>query len=307
VDEYPISVLMQTERPFSSRRVGIYDQSGQRRVLDVIGEAIRDDTNGEFLGGVVTGRDVTRMTQMITEMREQDQERFRLICDSMPQLVWTVDSDGNPDFFNNKWYEFTGISEDESLGLGWQQVYHPDDLPEAARRWKQSLASGEPFVFETRCRGRDGTWKWFLVRALPLRDPQTKKIEKWFGTYTDVHEAVETKLEAEKTRQQLLGVLAHARVTIFTVNADCQVTMLEGALIWNATAREDARPDLSLDGYLGANVYDVFGRLISQSNNGERPKFLAPIEDILAGVSRHAVMEHRIGPCKQDSFDLSCH
>lgn len=183
-------------------------------------------------------------------------------------------------------------------------------MVEAAKRWKHSLATGEPYMTEYRCRSKDGEWRWFLGRALPLRNKQTGKIEKWFGelssvpgrsvtehsfvclgTCTDVHESIETKIEAKRTRQQLLSVIALSNMTMFTVDLNRKITMIEGALIWdyqcdNTTSRW----------FIGENVYDVFNRLNSQLPEGQMPAFLSPLESILDGsTTREDFQEHEMG------------
>lgn len=291
VDEYPISILLKTEQPFSSIRIGMYDDEGKKIVYDVLGEAIRDDTTGEFLAGVVTGRDVTLMTEEISQIKQRDEERFRLICDTMPQLVWTTTPDGSVDFFNTRWYTYTGLTPEQSLGQAWGNPFHPDDLPDALRKWEHSLATGDEYVTEYRCRSKEGEWRWFLGRALPLRNKETGVIENWFGTCTDVHESIQTNINAKRTRQQLLSVIAHSHVTLFTVDPNRKVTMLEGALIWNNTHEE------CHDGtrwFIGENMYEVFNRLTAQLEDGERPAFLGPIEDILDGKTLEDVHEHGI-------------
>lgn len=308
-NEFPISVLLETETPFSGFRIGMYDKNGKRCVFDVEGEALRDDSTGEFLAGIVTCRDVTKMAEEISRIKAQDEERFRLICDTMPQLVWTATPDGLHDFFNNRWYHYTGLSEEESLGLGWRNPFHPDDMPETERRWRYSLATGEPYVTEYRCRSRNGGWRWFLGRALPLRNKETGIIEKWFGeqllaaihkrqaltfflgTCTDVHESIETKLEAKQLREQLLSVIALSHMTVFTVDLSRQVSMLEGALIWDS----DHDSNATSRWYVGQNVYDVFNRLNSELPEGQMPEFLTPLESILAGEVTAAFQEHQIG------------
>ena len=154
-----------------------------RRVYDILGEAIRDDSTGEFLAGVVTGRDVTVMTEEITQIKERDEERFKLICDTMPQLVWTATPDGLVDFWNTRFYTYTGLSPENSLGKSWVNAFHPDDLPEANRRWRHSLETGESYMTEYRCQSKEGDWRWFLGRALPQRNKETGKVEMWFGKY----------------------------------------------------------------------------------------------------------------------------
>lgn len=181
VSEYPLSILLRTECPFPSMRIGVYDRYGNKHVHDMLGEAIRDDTTGDFLAGVVTGRDVTIITEEITQIRERDDERFKLICDTMPQLVWTASPDGLHDFFNTRWYSYTGLTPEECLGVEWQMPFHPDDRPEALARWQRSLETGDPYVMEYRCRSRDGQWRWFLGRALAVRNKDTGEIDKWFG------------------------------------------------------------------------------------------------------------------------------
>ena len=181
VDEMPICRLLKTEKPFTGLRVGMYDENRSRRVYDVLGEAIRDDSTGEFLAGVVTGRDVTVMTEEITQIKERDEERFKLICDTMPQLVWTATPDGLVDFWNTRFYLYTGLTPENSLGKSWVNAFHPDDLVEAHKRWQHSLATGDSYVTEYRCQSREGEWRWYLGRAMPQRNKETGKVEKWFG------------------------------------------------------------------------------------------------------------------------------
>lgn len=183
-EDFPIAVLLRTEKPFSNMRLGAYDLEGNRVVYDVLGEAIRDDQTGEFLAGVVTGRDITTMTEemtLIKELDEEREERFKLICDTMPQMVWTATPDGYHDYFNSKWYEYTGLTPEESEGEGWQRPFHPDDLEAARPRWLHALATGESYEVEYRCRNKEGEWRWFLGRAVPARHKDTGEVEKWFG------------------------------------------------------------------------------------------------------------------------------
>lgn len=179
--QYPISILLRTETPFASIRVGVYGLDGEKLVYDCVGEAIRDEATGEFLAGVITGRDCTSMTKEITEIKEKDEERFKLICDTMPQLVWTATPDGMHDFFNTRWYSYTGLTPEDCLGTGWKLPFHPDDVAESNARWKHSLATGAPYMTEYRCRSKTGEWRWFLGRALAVRNKESGEIEKWFG------------------------------------------------------------------------------------------------------------------------------
>jgi PAS domain S-box-containing protein len=192
--EYPISILVKTQTPFSSRKIGLIDPETDRKmVFDCLGEAIRDENTGEFLAGMVTCRDITEVTQQISDIKEKDEQRFQLICDSMPQMIWTATPDGMHDWFSQRWYDYTGLTEEESLGMGWQLPFHPEDILATEGRWQHSLATGAPYSTEYRCRNKNGEWRWMLGRALPMRNKQTGAIEKWFGTYTDIHESVEAR------------------------------------------------------------------------------------------------------------------
>jgi PAS domain S-box-containing protein len=301
--EFPIAVLLRTGVPFTGMRVGIIHKRENRKIIfDVIGEIIKDPVTGEMLAGVVTYRDVTDMAQEITTIKEQDEERFKLICDTMPQMVWTTTPDGMYDFFNSRWYDYTGLAPEESLGLGWKNPFHPDDMPAAIRRWKHSLETGDPYMTEYRCLSNEGEWRWMLGRALPLRNKQTGKIEKWFGTCTDVHESLETKAAARRMRQQLLSVLSHVQTSIFSVDRDRKVTMIEGAILWNSRKdnqtpdEESSDDDLYALKYVGRNVDEVFNDLNPRMRQGEILSFLAPIHNMLDGKRRRdVVQEHELG------------
>ncbi|KAI0137712.1 hypothetical protein F4776DRAFT_623089 [Hypoxylon sp. NC0597] len=300
--EFPIAILVRERKPFSSFRIGMYDKiKGSRIVFDVLGELITDDENGDVVAGIITCRDVTHLAQEITDIKVADEERFKLICDTMPQMVWTTTPEGVHDFFNSRWYDYTGLSPEESMGPSLKIPFHPDDMPATSKRWQHSLATGEPYTTEYRCRRKDGVWRWMLGRALPLRNKHTGNIEKWFGTCTDVHEALEAKMAAKQTREQLLSVLTHAQTTIFAVDQDLKVTMLEGALTWNAAGNDtsgDGSDRTDPQVYVGKSIDEVFTSLNPRLRSEEFPAFLEPVKLILAGEqSTETVHEHQLDDC----------
>lgn len=104
----------------------MYDpDNGREIVFDCRGEAIRDE-GGDFLAGIVTCIDITSMTKKLQEQAEDDSQRFELICDTSPQMIWTADAEGAPDWFSRRWYEYTGLSQEQSL-RDWQ-VWFKDSL-----------------------------------------------------------------------------------------------------------------------------------------------------------------------------------
>lgn len=133
---------------------------------------------------------------------------------------------------------------------GWEASFHPDEAPETDRKWQNCLETGEEFSIEYRIRRHDGAWRWMLGRALPLRDQKSGKILKWFGTCTDIHELVEARQAARRTREQLLNVIAHAHVTVWAIDKKRRLTFLEGKLMW-----DEREEDITYDN-LGRNVYD---------------------------------------------------
>ena len=114
-------------------------------------------------------------------------DEFRFVTDFIPQMVWATQPDGYHDFYNKQWFDYTGLSYQETSGENWNTVLHPDDQQRAWKLWKHCLHTGQSYEIEYRLRRHDGEFRWFLARALPLRDEQGK-IMKWFGTCTDVHD-----------------------------------------------------------------------------------------------------------------------
>ncbi len=122
--------------------------------------------------------------QVFSEMNPSEAQ---LMIDTMPALAWSCLPDGANEFTNKRWRDYTGLSQAEALGLGWQRTFHPDDLGKVMENWRAVQASGEPSVAEARMRRFDGEYRWFLIRAEPVRD-QHGKIVRWYGTSTDIEE-----------------------------------------------------------------------------------------------------------------------
>jgi PAS domain S-box-containing protein len=109
------------------------------------------------------------------------------VLNALPGLVWTALPDGQIDFLNQRWCEYTGLRVDEACGFGWHTAIHPEDLPQLLERWQTILASGEPGEMEARLRRFDGDYRWFHVSASPLRDA-AGSVVKWYGVSTDIED-----------------------------------------------------------------------------------------------------------------------
>jgi PAS domain S-box-containing protein len=131
-------------------------------------------------------RDVGQRKRAEIALRESEQ-RFRQLADAMPQIVWTARPDGNIDYLNRRWTEFTGLPE--TVGNeGWGQILHPDEAQPASERWAASVQSGAPFEMEMRLLDRrQHTYCWHLIRTLAVHD-DAGRVARWFGTGTDIHE-----------------------------------------------------------------------------------------------------------------------
>ena len=117
----------------------------------------------------------------------ESEARFRAITESMPQMVWSTLPDGFHDYYNARWYEFTGMEAGSTDGEGWAGMFHADDQERARQLWSQCLATGDPYEIEYRLRHASGTYRWVLGRARPVRDANGRII-RWFGTCTDIDE-----------------------------------------------------------------------------------------------------------------------
>jgi PAS domain S-box-containing protein len=115
----------------------------------------------------------------------RSEAHYRHLTDAMPQLAWISLADGAPEYFNQGWYDYTGTSPDVMLGADRPSLIHPDDRTEARARWDAAVAAGEPYDVEYRLRGADGAFRWFLARAIPLKDGMGR-VTRWFGTCTDI-------------------------------------------------------------------------------------------------------------------------
>ena len=140
----------------------------------------------------------------IGQLRAQEQ-KFREAIESIPAIAFVCRPDGYRSFVNKGWVEYTGLTTEQSSGSRWQAAIHAEDLDRVIARWRASLASGDPLEYETRLRRADGEYRWFMTRAVPLRDKHGK-IVKWYGTATDI--------EDRKRAEQLQADFAHMnRVT----------------------------------------------------------------------------------------------
>ncbi|GAB6196775.1 PAS domain-containing sensor histidine kinase [Lysobacter xanthus] len=212
--------VRETGRPFIGRGMPVVldDGDGCRvtRFVDFVYQPVRG-ADGQVDAIFVQGSDVTEREAALAASRESE-ARFRTIADLVPQMIWSTRADGYHDYYNQRWYDFTGVPAGSTDGEAWAGMFHPDDQPGAWARWRHSLATGEPYAVEYRLRDRDGQYRWVLGRALPVREGDGP-ITRWMGTCTEIDDLkrVQQRLErteialreADRQKDRFLATLAH--------------------------------------------------------------------------------------------------
>jgi PAS domain S-box-containing protein len=153
-----------------------------------------------------------RSTRRIDQELDEQEAKFRILTDAMPQMVWSTLPDGFHDYYNARWYEYTGVPVGSTDGEGWNGMFHPEDQDRAWAVWRNSLETGEPYEIEYRLRNAQGEYRWTLGRAMPIHD-QTGAITRWFGTCTDIHDQKMIQVQREMIAQEL----SHRIKNIFAV------------------------------------------------------------------------------------------
>jgi PAS domain S-box-containing protein len=184
--------------------------TGQRWFFAFSGAPVRDPQGKQVLAVIIT-RDITARKLAEEALRESEQQ-FRFLADNLPQIVWTATPDGHTDYYNRRWYEFTGRRSGEDGEESWRTILHPDDVRLCFDTWHRSVYSGEPYQIEYRfIDRRTSGYRWFLGRALPLCD-ELGRVKKWFGTCTDIQGQKETSerlTDALRARDDFLAIAGH--------------------------------------------------------------------------------------------------
>jgi PAS domain S-box-containing protein len=186
-----------------------FGEPAKRRIIQLHSAPVHDD-RGSTLGAVTVQQDVSDRVRAETALRDSE-ARFRALADNIPQLAWMADADGSLFWYNDRWFDFTGTTFEEMQEPGWQAVIHPDHLDRITAKAVHHVTSGEPFDDTFPLRSRDGDYRWFLSRAVPIRN-ECGQIVRWFGTHTDVtpqRDAEDALREADRRKDEFLAMLAH--------------------------------------------------------------------------------------------------
>lgn len=197
--------------------------------------------------------DITERKQAEEALRESE-ERYRFLTNAMPQIVWTARPDGELDYYNQPWYDYTGMTFEQTKDSGWQLVLHPDDLLLCIDQWTNAFQTGNSYEIEYRFkRAADETYRWHLGRGLPMRN-QNGEVVQWVGTYTDIDD--QKQAEAEVWR---LNAHLEQRVVERTVQLEAANKELEA---FSYSVSHDLRAPLrSIDGFSQALLEDCAEKL----------------------------------------------
>jgi PAS domain S-box-containing protein len=160
------------------------DEALEASYLDFVYQPMRRP-DGTTAGVLVHGVDVTEKKRAENALRESE-ARFRELADAMPQIVFSATPEGDVDYFNQRWYEYTGLPVGEAGFDSWQHVHTEEGLRRVMEVWPEALRTGQPYEIEYMLRRYDGVYRWHLGRALPIKD-EAGRIVRWFGTNTDIH------------------------------------------------------------------------------------------------------------------------
>lgn len=225
---------------------------------------------------------------------EATEAKYEVLTNAMPQMVWSTLPDGYHDYYNDKWYEFTGTPTGSTDGDGWRDMFHPEDQDRAHARWQHSLETGENYEIEYRLRHSSGAYRWVLGRAQPVRSG-SGEITRWIGTCTDIDDAK----RASEQNELLSRELSHRIKNIFAVISGLisltanrahetkpALTALLGRISALGRAHDFARPHSPHSQPMTAlgTLHGLLGELLSPYGDSERTRVVihgddTPIDD----------------------------
>jgi PAS domain S-box-containing protein len=184
--EFPLLGADKIFRPFLTRIQPLKNEQG--RVIQWFG----------------TSTDLSERKQAEEELALNERE-FRLLAESMPQIVWTTRVDGLNTYFNQRWVDYTGLTLEESYGHGWNKPFHPDDQQRSWDAWQNAVLHNSPYLLQCRLRRADGVYRWWLIHGVPVLD-ENGNIIKWYGTCTDINDLK----QAEEALRESEGFITKA-------------------------------------------------------------------------------------------------
>jgi diguanylate cyclase (GGDEF)-like protein/PAS domain S-box-containing protein len=258
------------------------------------------DGHGIVVGASKIARDITERINANTVVRASE-ESFRAMANSIPQMAWTARADGFIFWYNQRWYDFTGTTLEQTEGWNWQSVHDPDVLPRVMVEWKAAIAAAQPFEMEFPLRAADGSFRHFLTRAVPIKNASGDVVQ-WAGTNTDVDELKRAET-ALKTNQAILGqtneglkrtaagnaVIAESLKSTATENA-------RSAEILKTIAAENEQVAEALNQTLRREIRErtLLGRQLAAAVEQQEGSLRVSLQDPLTGLSNRVLFNDRL-------------
>lgn len=162
----------------------------------------------------------------ITADSHGNEPPLRTVLDTIPGLIWSALPNGDVEFCNQRWLEYTGMALNEAKGWGWAAAIHPDDIADLREGWRAASLRSTSFEAEARMRRIDGTFRWFLIQAVPLRGATGGEIVRWYGTYTDVEDLKRAEEEAQRQTSHLDELFEQAPEAVAVLSTDDRIVRI---------------------------------------------------------------------------------
>ncbi|CAD6873862.1 Multidomain signal transduction protein including CheB-like methylesterase, CheR-like methyltransferase and BaeS-like histidine kinase [Methylomonas fluvii] len=227
--------------------------------------------------GIVVDITARKLTEKALQTSEK---QFRLLAESMPQIVWITRADGWHVYFNRQWVEYTGLSLAQSVGEGWTIPLHPDDKPQAVQAWKNAVDELATYSQECRLRRSDGVYRWWLIRGVPVF-ADNGRIDKWFGTCTDIHDLKQAELDLRTSEARWQFALEGSNQGVWDWN------IAESKVFFSHCWK-------SMLGYAEEDVGDSLHDWSDRVHPDDLPGALAAIQRHFRQETPHYQYEHRL-------------
>jgi PAS domain S-box-containing protein len=234
---------------------------------------------------VETTWDSVERADAVLALRESEAQ-FRAITNSIDHMVWSADAEGGVDYYNDRWYDYTGVEHGSTDGDAWSKVLHPDDQRRAAAVWEHSVRTGDLYRIEYRMRHHSGIYRWALGRAQPLRD-ENGRIVRWFGTSTDIQDVVDAREVLARSREELEAAVRERTERLMAAEAQLrQAQKMEAVGQLTGGIAHDFNNMLAV--VIGA--LDLMERRVAQGRT-DIDRYLVAARD---GASRAAALTQRL-------------
>ncbi len=287
------------ERGYAAPYEKEYFRKDGSRVPLIIAGTRFDDSPSEGMSFLI---DISEAKHAATAMRASE-ERFRTLAESIPQLAWTARADGHLDWYNRRWYEYTGTTAEQMDGWGWQDVHDPAKLPDVMIRWKASIATGEPFDMVFALRAKDGSFRPFLTRVMPLLDG-AGQVTQWFGTNTDIGEQQKVEDALRESEQRFRHLADAMPQIVWTARPDGAIDYMNrrwhelteladtaGNAGWGEIVHPDDAPESHrrwAEALGNSSLFEMEVRLLDRRHGAYRWHLMrtVPIREAGGGVAR---------------------